>query len=433
MDLESLIVRECYEKLYTKFINLEQRHILLTGNPGIGKSWFLYYMMYRLIKDDKSTRIFYTHALTDYSYFISDGKITDGKMLRFSENDLLMQFQKEKHVGTSYYFFDCAFNKSGANINLAKLCDKTLVVSSPNDNNYKDYWKFCEDNNSSRKMYMPPWTLHELKALNISKKEVNFDFKYSLWGGIPRKIFASDTCIEASNATIDHAIRQVIDNRKTPDRHLGDISIGTGKLYSHKVYHIQTEDFFTPSISLASPYVSKKLFEEWCKSSKYSIVTLINSCCGQPLLAAVRGQLFEQYAHTVLSVPPKKYKVKCLETGTESEITLNPSGQEKFDNLSDVNSDNVYYYPSSRIFESVDSILPPNNAFQITVSRSHGMKHHGLDKVKKQLCCETLLIYFVVLIDLYENFKKQVYLTANKATLIKSVTDMKQYVLCLDV
>ncbi len=182
-------------------------------------------------------------------------------------------------------------------------------------------------------MYMPPWPLHELKALNISKKEVNFDFKYSLWGGIPRKIFASDTGIEASNATIDHAIRNVVYKRNTPDRHLGDTAIGKGEQYSHKVYHIQTEDFFTPSISLASPYVSKKLFEEWCKSSMDSMVSLINSCCGQPLLA-VRGQLFEQYAHTVLSVPPKKYKVKCLETGTESEITLNPSGQEKFDNLS---------------------------------------------------------------------------------------------------
>ncbi len=107
--LESSIVRECYEKLYTKFIGLKWRHILLTGNPGIGKSWFLYYMMYCLIKGDdkKSTRIFYTRGATGFSFFISHGK-----MLRCSENDLLKQFREEKHVGTSYYFFDCAFNKS---------------------------------------------------------------------------------------------------------------------------------------------------------------------------------------------------------------------------------------------------------------------------------------------------------------------------------
>ncbi len=89
---------------YTKFIGLQRKHILLTGNPGIGKSWFLYYMMYRLIKDDKSTRIFYTRAVTGFSFFISDGK-----MLRCSKYDLLMQFREEKHVGTSYYFFDCVF------------------------------------------------------------------------------------------------------------------------------------------------------------------------------------------------------------------------------------------------------------------------------------------------------------------------------------
>ncbi len=67
---------------------------------------------------------------------------------------------------------------------------------------------------------------------------MNFDLKYSLWGGIPHRIFASDTDNEASNADINYAIREVVDKRITPDRHLGDTAICTGKQYSHKVYHI---------------------------------------------------------------------------------------------------------------------------------------------------------------------------------------------------
>ncbi len=261
------------------------------------------------------------------------------------------------------------------------------------------------------------------------------DLKYYLWGGIPRRIFeTSERESPASNVEIDLAIHDAVKDSNTPDWHLGDTAIGRGDQYSHKVYHIQTEDFFTPSISLASPYVSKKLFDEWGKSSMDNIVSLINSCCGQPLLAAVRGQLFEQYAHTVLSVQ-KKYKVKCLSTGIETEITLKPSGQKKFDKLCDVKTDDVvYYYPRSRIFETIDSILLPNNAFQITVSCSHGMKHHGLVQVKSQLLCKTLRIYFVVPINIYDNFKKQVYLKTKKGVGDKGDVDgIEQYVLCMDV
>ncbi|KAI3657478.1 hypothetical protein MP638_002741 [Amoeboaphelidium occidentale] len=90
-----LYVRECYEELWTIYIDYEKErrelqnryphfipHVYLTGTPGIGKTGFLLYFIHRLLQDkrqvifgSKSIRVFiYWKSIEDYSV-ISEGAV----------------------------------------------------------------------------------------------------------------------------------------------------------------------------------------------------------------------------------------------------------------------------------------------------------------------------------------------------------------------
>ena len=53
-------------------------------------------------------------------------------------------------------------------------------------------------------------------------------------------------------------------------------------------------------------------------------------------------------------------------------------------------SENTYYVPENPHFESVDAVVPPDTAVQITVSLKHPVKMCGLQYVKNALRCQKL-------------------------------------------
>ena len=55
-----IYVRPCYKDLYDLIYGEHKaKHIIVIGNPGIGKSYFLLYLMFRLRKKDKDMSLFF--------------------------------------------------------------------------------------------------------------------------------------------------------------------------------------------------------------------------------------------------------------------------------------------------------------------------------------------------------------------------------------
>jgi hypothetical protein len=84
--------------------------------------------------------------------------------------------------------------------------------------------------------------------------------------------------------------------------------------------------------------------------------------------------------------------------------------------------------------KSVDSILPKNRAFQMTVSDKHPVQYHGLKVVKDHLRCHVLELYFVVPSENFATFQLQNYLTVRKKDCKnQSKKDVSQFVLSMNM
>lgn len=53
-EIKEVFIRESYARLYDNLAKTVAEDFFITGTPGIGKSFFAFYLMYKLIKEGKS-------------------------------------------------------------------------------------------------------------------------------------------------------------------------------------------------------------------------------------------------------------------------------------------------------------------------------------------------------------------------------------------
>jgi hypothetical protein len=84
--------------------------------------------------------------------------------------------------------------------------------------------------------------------------------------------------------------------------------------------------------------------------------------------------------------------------------------------------DNTYFVPIAKNHPSIDSILPPDTVFQMTVSTVHSVNIGGLYVIQNILhpqeeispSIKKINLYFVVPPDIFDSFKKQNYVDKRK-------------------
>ena len=177
-----IYVRSCYEDLY----EICAGHILnknlfgypvflITGVPGIGKSLFLFYFIYRYIRDD-----------------------------RFTNNRFALEFKQEEYhvftkVNNDFEKFEVqVVNKASSVEDDIVLSDiknpvepggrtkRLFIFSSPNPARYKEIMK----NDFKVKYTMPTWDENEL--MSIADNCEDWYQRFYLVGGVPRDIFSTD-------------------------------------------------------------------------------------------------------------------------------------------------------------------------------------------------------------------------------------------------
>ena len=199
-----LFIRPCnkniYEMVRKRLNGTPERGVVITGNPGIGKSWSLCYFLMELAKEEKPrTVVFESVALDKMWVFRSDGttSVIDGPRTQTHPPEF-----DDPHT---VYLFDTAGDAPREPLQVNAY---TVVASSPNRANYKQFHKRVRS-----KIYLPCWSLDELKCVleffpHITDKVL--DERFLQFGGIPRYVLPppDDLAAGVSEIELDIAIKQ---------------------------------------------------------------------------------------------------------------------------------------------------------------------------------------------------------------------------------
>jgi hypothetical protein len=123
----SLFIRNCYEKLWDCVS--DENHLIhrfsICGSPGIGKSWFLFYVMYRLAQEGKS--MVYANTIGAVSVF---RLFRPGNLVQDSHVSPSPEMHEMLKDSSVWYLVDgpaqCA--------NIFPINARVLQVTSPDEN-----------------------------------------------------------------------------------------------------------------------------------------------------------------------------------------------------------------------------------------------------------------------------------------------------------
>ena len=214
--------------------------VIITGNPGIGKTLLLYFILWCMAQLSKTV------------------------VLQLGKENLICLFQPNKPVlvvesnipvfpeldsRETIFLYD---PYPGVEPRFTPAF--TIVASSPNNKNFKEFSK-----QSIKKFYMPTWDGEELKQCNKvvwGIPDTDFEQRWLMFGGIPRHILNADEhTAELRKAITESNIYEVC-------RNIGNLE--TAPAASHKLLQYEvTDDFKVDFVRFASSYVRDELCNYW--------------------------------------------------------------------------------------------------------------------------------------------------------------------------
>ena len=304
-------------------------YILVTGTPGVGKTLFSFYVIYRLLKDVPGASVLYASAKASYAVYLEGNNIA-------VKND-----QHEFPEYATYYVFDCGDGSTmKIDIKAAKASGKAIVFSSPNTSHYKEYIKscICSSQRKGVTVYMPTWSLMELQFCRrhlfsgISSKML--ERRYNHWGGIARAIF------NKSQINEEHFLQGVIATNSLKDIMKLATSLNASQFdVSHKILHLHVEkdNYEDPIVTFASKWVAQQVYNQAEHDSVLSLTNLMSHAAKCAPLKGLCGQTFESFCHTHLS-SGETFDVKSLTNETTAPEEWKYS---KMDTFRDLNTEKL--------------------------------------------------------------------------------------------
>ncbi|GIL61138.1 hypothetical protein Vafri_15549 [Volvox africanus] len=395
----SLLVRHCYRGIFDRMMQLRSSNrmsrFLITGTPGIGKSFFAVVLMGWLVQEKGVSTIILDFDGLKY-LFTTNG--TDIKVEMGSE----MDFIEEINDPETWWIVDTG--------TALQRPASTVLLASPDRQRYKQFLKL----QGMTTLYMPIWTDDEIEECRIrlyphlSDATVR-DLVWK-WGNIPHYVLEKAMETQAQKS-LKEALEQcewqdVINCICVPD---------TAPHISHKLVHLEVvgDHYDEKVMKPASPYVMEEMERKAGTDHIRQLQSLIHLSMDKPALAATAGLFFERYAHRRLQ-EGGSFEVRQLgapKTAHSSEDKVIPfklqcAGVHKFYKLEEVQQqvNKIYCVPPSHNFPAVDSIMQPEFLFQITTTQKSKVPLDGLLAAAKQLRGMPKL-YFVVPSLIFKEYK----------------------------
>ena len=226
---------------------------------------------------------------------------------------------------------------------------------------FKKEWELVQ----GVKYNMPIWEYNEIKSLANYVTNDTWLEKYRIFGGIPRYIFTS----ELSHKDLLTILEERIYNADLFKLNLNVIN------QSHMIMHRITIDttYTAYEMVIASEHIRKAILDFAERTEKESTIKFLEKSTDMPLLAGVRGQLYEPVVHKWLS---EGGQFTYRKYGGESKtIEFDPISHHQF--LDKKFVPNRYCVPASPTQHTVDAICG-NLVFQVTVKASRKPSVKGI-------------------------------------------------------
>ncbi|PNW78204.1 hypothetical protein CHLRE_09g386600v5 [Chlamydomonas reinhardtii] len=411
-DFNSVYIRSCYPPLFETLLSSRCRKVIITGTPGNGASFFLYYLLARLLAlPEPPPYILWEHVSDPtemWCYDHATGKVWSGARRTFKA-----QLKDRK----AWYISDGVKPRYIVQA-------RVLLITSPTRAIYKDMLK-----SGALELYMPLWTLKELqecraKVYDASVSEGLAARLYRYYGGVARYVLGVPSQLDTPQ-DMDALLRPLafdLDACNTAQVRSGLGALQTEPEASHLVLHINTKgenNFKLSHLDFSSPWVAGAFVERAMERDFDALVSLVASTSG-----SLRGRLHEQLVHRLLpqggsftAVPIDRDTL--LRAGPEEKLLLPTSETRSFKDVSVISAagfpEGVYFRPQETNFATVDSLLRVGNTlhlFQMTVTTDgKAVSAKALTRVFDGLLLRAqdkalgLRLYYVVPPDVFDSFK----------------------------
>jgi hypothetical protein len=383
---EKIYVRDSYKALYESAAqsrisqNVGYSATLFTGVPGIGKSLFLVYFIYRFLTDERFEDKCFALEFTRGEYMCFRPNGADGEFLCSNEDGIRMHSKQ--------FLLLCDISAAVEPVSRAKW---TYIFSSPAQDRYKEILK-----NSPRHKYtLPTWS--ELELLFVSADIARWYDEFVLFGGVPRYIFSDATDNSSLRVLLGEALEE-----KGGALSESFFKYGFGMadfLQSYMLVHINP-----PAVGGEFVYDGKKVYTfasdaifQWL-AEKHSTQMLAGAVgifnvgvASEEYGAVSAGKLFEKVCFWLKPLDGMRLTATSLNDASQTDFVV-PSVRQVLPpdwKKTALLVPNVLYVPQISNLESGDSfflVLLPTGGYvlvvlQITVGKSHPVKVNGLHDI----------------------------------------------------
>ena len=380
-----LFVRHFYDAFYTGVLGdarngytqdgVHFRNVVVTGNPGIGKSSFGYYALFRALRDGR-TVVYQAEKLSrrvggDEAYLFNGATVCTGvRAIRAALLDPDTVFISDSIAPE----FVPAF---------------TLYITSPRR---ERTWEYRKTDIVSM-LHFPVLTWEEINAMRVScfpqVSEADAKERFTRWGGIPRYALAHT---REERRLLEGAINGV---------QAQDLSVAFDEpgerdedsKGSHRVFHIKVRGEVDESLrtdnpayykflsrEFASTYVANEVARRGTALQRAEMVRLFNKSEGHREMAVARGHVFEVLALERLSrggrFPMRKLGAPASQHG--EYLDLPPARRRTFYSLHTGLPADEQLEPASKSFSAIDVLLVGHRLANATCGKSHGIVLRGV-------------------------------------------------------
>lgn len=375
---------------------------LITGTLGIGKSIFLYYILWRLS--------------TSFDLDNKNSQIWKGKKIFIQSDSHKILYLKENQV-IVYSLFDASKILDYNSLLLVDMVESqeplfnpgiTIIFASPNPARYKQFIKDV----MTAVLYMKVWTKKELELVwkkNYKSVVTNEDFinVYDKCGGVIRYVLEQNSI---ALTQLDEAFEKVRDRGRSIVNFFDSIVAKDDESFC-MIFHLRqnSSDYLQSKLQFSSPYViaciSNIILQEdldnlmrYVNSNDYLYIQtscerifkhLFHKLYLQIDIRDLRRLTFNQ---SKLNETEKlswdkeqqQYGIKLISFKIEM-ITFENNNPVEFDiyNIDKIRN-NIYYKPRSQTLSSIDSFVKNDNnvfLFLITITTTHPIIEEGLLQV----------------------------------------------------
>ncbi|RHZ17103.1 hypothetical protein DYB37_012523 [Aphanomyces astaci] len=303
-------IRPCYLPLWKLCWEIihdpKSPHLVILGNPGIGKTFFGFFILLQLARENET--VVYESGMWMCRYLLSGDTVVEGTQDDFFE--ILNQ-------PTTYYIVD--------GVTPPKFQAKIILLTQSKCEVWCPFYRYkCE------RRYMPVWTWDEISTCHkllypaLDMNVVTDCFRR--WGGIPQYVLAY-ALRDTHQAFLETALGIVKCHWLTNAVKELDIRFDA----SHRLLHYQVSDkFMKLHVDFASQYVQDEVYKRAWRDDPTTLVEFMTaaSYTGSDEFAVLRGRMFESYVHSVL---PRggRFQIRRLEPSEGGSGEANADQDDK--------------------------------------------------------------------------------------------------------